>query len=168
MTPGATEKRASRRRTARRYFSRRTSLTSHLSKCYWCGAKLVWMRMIPLGYRVHFNAPKFRLTFQERDGGILTLRIASLDHVTPLSEGGSERLSNIVPACVPCNKDRAARKIVFYVCQRCGRPRRGRKPHCRSCRKQHAQEALVESMRYSVSVGRSQETSKETVRLWCI
>jgi 5-methylcytosine-specific restriction endonuclease McrA len=40
---------------------------------------------------------------------------AHLDHVQPLSRGGRDLLSNVVPACAPCNLDKAARSLAEWV-----------------------------------------------------
>lgn len=34
----------------------------------------------------------------------LTLQVATKDHLTPLSRGGADLISNIVPACFDCNR----------------------------------------------------------------
>ena len=39
----------------------------------------------------------------------LTLNDATKDHRTPRCRGGSSRISNIVPACLPCNQKKAWR-----------------------------------------------------------
>lgn len=41
----------------------------------------------------------------------LTERTMTVDHVRPLSRGGSDTLANMAPACVPCNTQKAARLI---------------------------------------------------------
>jgi 5-methylcytosine-specific restriction endonuclease McrA len=38
-----------------------------------------------------------------------------LDHVTPLSRGGRDVLSNVVPACAPCNLGKAALTLAEWV-----------------------------------------------------
>lgn len=151
MTPHATQKRASRKKTSRHYFRR---FKGYLTKCHWCGSRLVWMSRVPKENRIHFEPSKFRLTFRDKKD-ILTLRVASLDHVTPLSEGGSGELSNITVACVPCNKDRLDRRDHILTCQRCGCLKRGRKPYCKSCRIYNGHAHQLKAMRFSVHLGRS-------------
>lgn len=38
-----------------------------------------------------------------------------LDHVQPLSRGGRDLLSNVVPACAACNLDKGARSLTEWV-----------------------------------------------------
>jgi len=41
----------------------------------------------------------------------LTEATMTVDHVRPLSRGGSDTLANMAPACVTCNLEKAARLI---------------------------------------------------------
>lgn len=41
----------------------------------------------------------------------LTEDNASLDHVVPVSRGGTHRPENLLPACVPCNQVKANRTL---------------------------------------------------------
>jgi hypothetical protein len=38
----------------------------------------------------------------------------SIDHVRPLSRGGQETSSNLVPACMDCNKSKSARLLTCW------------------------------------------------------
>jgi 5-methylcytosine-specific restriction endonuclease McrA len=38
-----------------------------------------------------------------------------LDHITPLSRGGRDLLSNVVPACAPCNLGKAAQTLAEWA-----------------------------------------------------
>jgi 5-methylcytosine-specific restriction endonuclease McrA len=38
-----------------------------------------------------------------------------LDHVEPLSRGGRDVLSNVVPACADCNLDKAAQTLAEWA-----------------------------------------------------
>ncbi|MFG3200345.1 HNH endonuclease [Streptomyces sp. NPDC048208] len=38
-----------------------------------------------------------------------------IDHVTPISKGGDDVLANVVPACAPCNLDKAARSLTEWA-----------------------------------------------------
>jgi 5-methylcytosine-specific restriction endonuclease McrA len=42
----------------------------------------------------------------------------NLDHVIPRSRGGSNRVSNLVPACIPCNEEKGARLIEEFLSDR--------------------------------------------------
>jgi 5-methylcytosine-specific restriction endonuclease McrA len=39
----------------------------------------------------------------------------NLDHVIPRSKGGSDRVSNLVPACIPCNQNKGAEDIQDFL-----------------------------------------------------
>jgi hypothetical protein len=39
----------------------------------------------------------------------------NLDHAHPRARGGSNRVSNLVPACIPCNTEKAARPIEDFL-----------------------------------------------------
>jgi 5-methylcytosine-specific restriction endonuclease McrA len=39
----------------------------------------------------------------------------NLDHLIPGSNGGSDRASNLVPACIPCNQNKAAEDIQYFL-----------------------------------------------------
>lgn len=104
-----------------------------ITECSWCGTKLVWHRLVEPGNRILFDVAKSHLTFL-REGAIITLPIASLDHVIPLKDGGSAGLSNVVPSCIPCNTGRDRNPGHVLVCERCGTRKRGKKRMCRPCR----------------------------------
>ncbi|MFJ9671105.1 HNH endonuclease [Streptomyces sp. NPDC101221] len=38
-----------------------------------------------------------------------------LDHVTPISRGGADTLSNVVPACAPCNYAKGALTLAEWA-----------------------------------------------------
>jgi hypothetical protein len=44
----------------------------------------------------------------------------NLDHIHPRSRDGSDRASNLVAACIPCNTDKGARPIEEIPCRRAG------------------------------------------------
>lgn len=72
--------------------------------CYWCGCRLVCWRNIPHRLVV-FRTVKF-IVWRERLGTSQAL-LATLDHVVPISRGGSNDDENLVAACFWCNQDRA-------------------------------------------------------------
>jgi 5-methylcytosine-specific restriction endonuclease McrA len=41
--------------------------------------------------------------------------LLNLDHVVPRSNGGSDRPSNLVPACIPCNQNKGAEDIQEFL-----------------------------------------------------
>jgi 5-methylcytosine-specific restriction endonuclease McrA len=52
--------------------------------------------------------------------GLPTSRL-TVDHVVPLSRGGSNYITNIRPACKPCNSRKSAKDLEVFLAQRGGR-----------------------------------------------
>ena len=52
--------------------------------CYYCGKKIAWKNYGKLGERGCWE----------------------VDHFHPQSSGGSNLIDNLVPACIPCNRDK--------------------------------------------------------------
>lgn len=136
-----------RRRSRRRYFSAHPEA---FAKCHWCGARVVFLDRVRSSQRVSTSDPRRVVVLV--GGERVTFRLGTLDHVVPLSEGGSEELSNLVAACHQCNagRDRAAAKrysaLISHVkpCVECGRPKTGRaRRRCKDCvsrgREEHLQ-----------------------------
>ncbi len=44
----------------------------------------------------------------------------SKDHVVPISKGGNDKIDNIVPACLPCNRSKRAKEVKQWLLTRCG------------------------------------------------
>ncbi|MES5821752.1 RNA-guided endonuclease IscB [Streptomyces sp. RG80] len=42
----------------------------------------------------------------------------NIEHVRPRSRGGSDRIANLVPACVPCNTAKGAKSVAAYLADR--------------------------------------------------
>jgi 5-methylcytosine-specific restriction endonuclease McrA len=63
-------------------------------KCFYCGSEL-----------------KSQDYFDEGGKVAMTVSLWAVDHFFPLSKGGSYELSNLVPACNPCNSTKSARTI---------------------------------------------------------
>lgn len=60
--------------------------------CYYCGKLLSWKNYGKVGKR----------------GGW------EIDHSNPKSRGGSDYLRNLVPACIPCNREKSDYKGSYY------------------------------------------------------
>ena len=52
--------------------------------CYYCGKKIAWKNYGLIGERGCWE----------------------VDHYTPKSGGGSDHINNLVPACIPCNREK--------------------------------------------------------------
>jgi len=74
-------------------------------QCYWCGCRLVRERDIPR-HLVVFKTARF-IVWRRQCGSTTQAMIATLDHVVPISRGGTHDEDNLVAACSYCNSDRA-------------------------------------------------------------
>lgn len=43
-----------------------------------------------------------------------------MDHVTPISKGGTHTADNIVPSCVPCNRSKGNKSLLIFLLVRSG------------------------------------------------
>lgn len=97
--------------------------------CYWCGKPLVWKEDLPPEILEGTHHPK---AFQALKG--MKVWLATTEHLVPRADGGSNALTNLVPACHPCNTGREA-KEVRLVCRKCGLPKKKDSMRdCESCR----------------------------------
>lgn len=123
--------------------------------CFWCKETIVWLSRIPKQDRIEIIAKRFLATVII-EGQQQTLKIASIDHLNEIRNGGNEDINNIVPSCIPCNmyRDRDKRRIIF--CQRCNSPKVGLKIYCKNCRKHLGKQrrSKLES-KFSFCLGRS-------------
>jgi len=76
----------------------------HGSKCYWCGEDIKMRRSIPNETIV---GEKHGIVNYWDNGVVRTIRLASVDHLKPLSKGGDNRIENLVASCWDCNNNRS-------------------------------------------------------------
>ncbi len=77
------------------------STSSLLTKCHWCGMMLVWAKKLTVPKVIDQRACKVSF-------GRFEFNMATVDHVIPLSKGGNNHISNLVPSCNSCNAGRGA------------------------------------------------------------
>jgi hypothetical protein len=116
-------------------------LTTHGHKCHWCGERVIYIRSVPVVDRI--KTSHFKLHFRGSKGKVKIVRIATVDHVKPLEEGGDYRLENLVLACGECNQRRARKTRAPHnlICRRCGAPTKRR--WCPPCRRTVATEFFL-------------------------
>lgn len=95
---------------------RRSARNQHLGRlcrqqryrCYWCDTKIAYLeRILALGGRVIAAQRQLgRVVYRGPNGQIFKQSLATIDHVCPLSRGGSNAPENLVAACYQCNQDR--------------------------------------------------------------
>jgi len=129
-----TKRRAERlRRCARRdwlpgLYARQNSL------CWWCKSATVIFGYLPRD--AVLSKENGHIVWVEA-GLTLKARMATIDHVTPISEGGGNDESNLVMACEDCNGDRNNVKMkgckIVRACHRCGGEKPANRSQCRDC-----------------------------------
>jgi 5-methylcytosine-specific restriction endonuclease McrA len=98
----------------------------------------------------------------------------NLDHVIPRSNGGSDRASNLVPACIPCNQNKDAEDIQDFLAKDESRLKRilkqAKKPLKDAAAVHATRWALygaLQSLGLPVSVGTGRRTKWNRHRFFC-
>ncbi len=79
-------------------------IQKHGSKCRFCGEHVVRVSSIPESNRV--SVKDGLLTYIDNFYREKTKKIATVEHVVRLADGGTNSLKNLVVACVECNNRR--------------------------------------------------------------
>lgn len=72
--------------------------------CHWCGRKIVNTSDISKNKRIKITK---HVIVWRGDNKIKTGWLATIDHIKPKCEGGSDSYSNLVPSCHECNQIRS-------------------------------------------------------------
>lgn len=123
-------------------------------KCYWCERPLVILRLLPkqniIGRSAH------QVTWRGK-GKIKTAYYATVDHVIPIREGGSNKWDNLVPSCAPCNEARSAFPKTSprrtKICPECGGNKPSGRNQCASCRLDLKAAWLIDLQQYFYAPG---------------
>lgn len=109
------------------------------NKCHWCKRHIVKVGTIPESKIV--QAGKDWVKWRNDEGEIVRSFWATTDHLVPVRDNGSNKISNLVAACGPCNRRRGAIDNPYKeppkwqnnpVCK-CGGPKPAADRKCRSC-----------------------------------
>lgn len=73
-------------------------------KCAWCDRDIVSRKQVK-GKIIH-DENRNAITWVTQDGLIVISILATVDHLTPISEGGCSSIWNLVPSCRSCNNKR--------------------------------------------------------------
>ncbi len=90
-------------------------LPNGVARCVYCGRWIVRGRAISL-HDIEALGPSRVFVFVRRSSIFYKFAyflndtrprvwLASIDHVIPISRGGDNQLSNLVPSCMPCNRE---------------------------------------------------------------
>lgn len=105
------------------------------SMCYWCRSQTVLLRYIAVEQEIA-NKNGFVIW---RDGeNIFSARIASVDHIQALRDGGTNDQMNLVMACVDCNGKRTRTRSpvpdkIRKLCPICAGPKEEQRRMCLPC-----------------------------------
>jgi len=83
-------------------------------KCFWCNREIAWIPNFA-NKRTTVKIDHAKIVYVKNNKRV-TVLCATLDHVVPLSKGGTRELSNLVAACGDCNNARnwAQQKVDHY------------------------------------------------------
>lgn len=127
------QKRKRQRQKARKHILH--LLTQQGGTCHWCPKPLACWQSPPPNV-IHRSDTTVVCSLP---GGEKTYWWASIDHVKPLSEGGSNKIDNLVAACKPCNSSRSTVKVIplwqgAEKCRKCGKEKNPGYKKCSACR----------------------------------
>jgi hypothetical protein len=125
------------RREARRKLQ--DMVEQQAGKCHYCGERIVCLSW--LGDRLLGKDSRTCRFFE--NGEVVQVRIASVEHLTRLADGGGNDDGNLAASCVRCNSQRSNPPRQPRKCRGCGQPS-GRRRRCERCmsRNQNAKNRL--------------------------
>lgn len=85
-------------------------ITGPFGKCHWCNITIVWLKRIPEDWMVVPIENQRARVCRGSKKIIEVYLLATIDHVVPLAQGGSNHPFNLVAACSPCNNRRGKLK----------------------------------------------------------
>jgi len=78
-------------------------------KCLDCGQRIKNVKRVPVEDRICLDQAKGLVTYLSKEGQMVTVLMASIDHVRRISAGGGNR-DNLEVVCVPCHRRREGMK----------------------------------------------------------
>lgn len=110
------------------------------SLCWWCASQTVILRHIPEEVIISTKPAGF-VRWRHKEGLVLEGKIATVDHLKNLAEGGNSDISNLVLACYACNNRRCAQSQISPIpdeirqlCPLCQGPKNRRHRTCAKCK----------------------------------
>lgn len=90
-------------RKARGQRKRRQVIARHGYHCWYCGVFVMPLAEIPKGFRLHVTTR--RIYWYDPISELVESAMAmTVDHIVSAYNGGTDEISNLVPACTTCNK----------------------------------------------------------------
>lgn len=85
-------------------------LPTSITKCHWCKRPIMWHRKLKQPVVADFKVSILN--------GRFDLPIGTVDHVTPICDGGTNSIDNLVGSCIGCNSRKenwSAEKFADYT-----------------------------------------------------
>lgn len=117
-----------RRRARKKHLDRLYAEQNSL--CHWCKSQTVLLKYIDEDKII--EARSEFIIWREGEY-VLRARYATIDHVTPISEGGTNDPDNLVMSCSGCNRDRTTQEKIESLCDNCLGPKGKRRRLCVTC-----------------------------------
>ena len=91
-------------------------MARHKGRCHWCGEPVT--RLASLSRHWNPRVVNGREIQYRRRGQNFSVRLATVDHIRPLHNGGQSTMTNMVVACAQCNQLRnqidQLRRVEWY------------------------------------------------------
>lgn len=112
-------------------------LTRHGYLCHWRKVPLILLRDLPPAAIISRTSDEVVWRSQE---GVRKRWFATVDHILPICEGGTNAPYNLVPSCARCNRKRTKTKspkssAERKICPKCGGAKPIHRKKCAECRK---------------------------------
>lgn len=100
-------KKREKRKAARSNISIAKLMVKARGKCHWCNIPIIAVRNIPRGLRIkQHDGVLVYWPIKIGIGVPMTKSVATVDHIVPISDGGSNEEGNLVASCERCNASR--------------------------------------------------------------
>jgi len=113
--------------------------------CHWCKSYVAIEKNID---KENVVVVKRSYIIWKDMGFVFSARIATIDHVIPIGQGGTSDIDNLVVACATCNNDRTnkpkAPDKLKLLCPNCHSDKKPKKKFCQKCLIEKRTEWLIE------------------------
>jgi hypothetical protein len=113
-------------------------IRKHGAACYYCGEPIVQVAILREQQIIRLTC--YTVSYRAFGKIVHKARIATIEHLKPRAEGGTNHDDNLRPACAECNSEKQREQMVRRSpgqrrgCRRCGAKMTGKDRRRRSCR----------------------------------